>query len=254
MAPEDGMRQLRRLRLMQLADSALPLGATAHSFGLETLVAWNLLTAETLEAFLREYVEEAGALEAAFCRWAHRLAARWRASNTDDAHDASDEIVAKWLDLNAHLSALKPARESRAASATLGRRFLRLVLDLAHAEPGCDFVRRTLQASQRVDGDIHHCMAFGFVLGALALDDEEMAALTYLQQSLSGLVSACQRLLPLGQSHASAMLWRLKPALVAAVDGSRTSNADAYEITCFTPLVDLGGMRHPGLETRLFIS
>ncbi|MGZ3676320.1 MAG: urease accessory protein UreF, partial [Ktedonobacterales bacterium] len=130
----------------------------------------------------------------------------------------------------------------------------RLSLDLAGVEPGGELVRHALRVSQRAGGDIHYCAAFGLVLGALVLDDEEMAALTYLQQSLSGLVSACQRLLPLGQSHASAILWRLKPALVAVLDQRCTSEVDSHEITCFTPLVDLGGMRHPGLETRLFIS
>lgn len=64
---------LRLLQLMQLADSALPIGSTAHSFGLETLVVEDYLTVEHLEAFLREYFEEAGTLESAACRMAYRL-------------------------------------------------------------------------------------------------------------------------------------------------------------------------------------
>src|ERR1700674_2552922 len=65
---------LALLRLMQLADSALPIGTTAHSFGLETLVAEGDLDVEQLAPFLRDYLEEAGGVESAFCRLGHRLA------------------------------------------------------------------------------------------------------------------------------------------------------------------------------------
>jgi urease accessory protein UreF len=67
-----------------------------------------------------------------------------------------------------------------------------------------------------------------------------------LQQSVAGLVSACQRLMPLGQVAAARVVWNLKPAIVQA--------SAVTEILCFTPMPEIASMRHPSLETRLFIS
>src|SRR5271167_3418793 len=64
---------LAYLQLLHLADSAFPIGALSHSFGLETLVAANQLRATTLEIFLQGYLEEAGVTEAVFCRQAAKL-------------------------------------------------------------------------------------------------------------------------------------------------------------------------------------
>ena len=227
------------LRLTQLADSALPIGSAAHSFGLETLVAEGHLNVEQLEAFLRDYLDEAGGLESAFCRLGHRLV----------SHSDPSVFETEWLVLNQRLSAFKTARESRAASATLGRRFLQLVQSLEDRP----VLREALQVARTAGVDTHYSLAFGLVGGILEVD-ETATVLAYLQQSLIGLVSACQRLLPLGQSQASRIVWRLKPALIELAGRSEALALTTDDVAIFTHLPDIGSMRHPILTTRLFIS
>src|SRR6266403_964147 len=101
------------LELLQLSDSALPVGAAAHSFGLETLVEDKMLRPENLEIFLRDYLAEAGVLEATFVRRA------WRGENPSG--------------LSSEFEARRPARESRDAALKMGRRFVELFKALSGA-------------------------------------------------------------------------------------------------------------------------
>lgn len=211
--------RLSLLKLIQLADSALPIGGAAHSLGLETLIAENLVTAESLPQFLRDYLEETGVLEAIFCRAAYRAAS------------------ADWAMLNHRLSARKPARESRDASLTLGRRFLQLFQTLEH----CDIPA----------GDAHLAPAFGYAGRILGLA-ENLITEVYLHQSAMALVSASQRLMPIGQQRASHLIWDLKPAILEAAEASARSAPETA--AAFAPLAELASMRHVSLETRLFIS
>jgi urease accessory protein len=255
------------LTLLQLADSALPIGVAAHSFGLESLIAEGWLRVEGLETFLRDYLAEAGKLECTFCLQAHSLglelasdeqsstySSSSESTREQHPHDLSpyhagrDRFLQSWPDLNARLSAFKTARESRQASITLGRRFLQLACNV-EAHP---FLPAIANDSRAAHCDIHHSVAFGLVCGLCGVSANNTGQ-GYLQQVLTGLISACQRLLPLGQSQASRILWLCHTAVQATVQQSIVAAATG-EICSFTGLLDLASMRHPALEKRLFIS
>jgi urease accessory protein len=238
--------ELALLQLLHLADSAFPIGALAHSFGIESLVSRGLLAPADLEVFLRGYLEEAGTVEATFCRQAALL-----------AREAEVEFpCARWRELNLRLAVLRPAREARAGSATLGRNFLRTVLALGELR----ILRKVLEdmeqssppnSSDCYSGVIEHSAAFGLVGGALRFDEDSIV-LAYLHQMVFSFVSAFQRLLPLGQTHATRILWNLKPAILEVANHTAACSLD--NLSTFTPLMDWGAMEHPALRTRLFVS
>ncbi len=214
------------LQLQQLADSAFPIGSAAHSFGLESLVAAGFLSVDNLVLFLEDYLNETGALEAAYC-----------------VRSCSRPGIPEWLAWNVELGARKVARESRDASSALGRRFLRLAANISGAE--------LLIAASDSAAEVHLAPCFGLVAGVLGIEARTASA-AYLQQSMTGLVSACQRLLPLGQTQAHRILWNLKPAILRAAEQGATTQPS--RMSCFTPLIDLASARHATLYTRLFMS
>jgi urease accessory protein len=220
------------LQLLQLADSALPVGSMAHSFGLETLVFDGDIESgvqscpASLRAWIEDCLSESLLLDAVFCREAHARALQ-RAS-----------VFA----LNEQLSALRLAREAREASLTMGRRFAALAAAL-HPGPA-------LSSLASLD-ELHHSVAFGYVLGVLTID-ADLAVSAFIHQCVMNVISAAQRLLPLGQIQANRLAWDLKPAILETVKQTRTSSTST--VCSFAHLPEMASMRHCCLPTRLFIS
>jgi urease accessory protein len=220
------------LQLLQLSDSALPVGSLAHSFGLEALVFDEDIepSVQSCPSSLRWYLEdclsESLLLDAVFCREAHTRALQG----------------ASVFDLNRQIGALRLARESREASLTLGRRFAALAAAL-HPVPA-------LSALASLE-EMHHSVAFGYTFGILAIDPD-LTVGAFLHQSVLNIVSAAQRLLPLGQIQANRIAWDLKPAMLEAVERTRTVSPSM--VCSFAHLPEMASMRHPCLPTRLFIS
>ena len=230
------------LRLLHIADSALPVGATAHSFGLETLIQDGDVDLPLLERWFGDYLIEAGTVDAHYCRHAHEIGLRM--------DEGSPEVwLGDWRAANQELGALRPARESRAAAHALGGRLLRLLADL---EPQPAW--QSVLASDATE--THYCCVFGLG-GALLGLDADVTALALLRQNVAGLVSACQRLMPLGQGRAGQLLWKLQGAIAAAAAavGPAPVSAPGADLPfTFTALLDVGSMRHPQRSVRLFIS
>jgi len=220
------------LQLLQLADSALPVGSMSHSLGLETLIFDEDIDSSvqkcpgSLTGYLQDSLSESLLMEAVFCREAHGRALQGKPV----------------CDLNQQNSARKQARESREASLAIGRRFARLAAAL-HSAPA-------LSALAGLE-ELHHSVAFRYTLGILAID-ADLTVSAFLHQTVISLISAAQRLLPLGQTLASRMAWDLKPAILETVERSRSLSFST--VGSFAHLPELASMRHRCLPTRLFIS
>lgn len=231
--PIDDLRA--ELALQQLADSAFPTGAFAHSFGLETYIQEGVIhDGTTLETFI------AGTLRHGTRRSdALALAA---------AHAAmSDDDLPTILELDGRLTALKSATELRQASVQIGRQFLRTALRLYPVEP----LRRLRQFVEEGDCQGHHSVVFGAVC-AVAGVGQGRAVAAYLHAHAAGQVSVAVRLIPLGATEGQRVLRSLHPAILETAEFVMESPDG--ELGGFTPALEIRSMQHARLFARLFLS
>jgi urease accessory protein len=223
------------LSLFQFSDGLFPAGGYAHSFGLETYVQEGVIRdLEGVEKFIRAYVKgSVGPCDAVAVVAALSL-----------AH--ADNLSA-CLELDETLDAMKPVAEFREASRQMGRQTLRVAVALTNHPLPSALMNHV--ESYRTPG--HHAVVFGLVGGVLGWPRRE-AATAFLYTTASLLVGASLRLLPIGQVAGQGLLHRLGPLIVElAADAEKKEVGD---LSSFIPGIEIAGIRHATLESRLFRS
>lgn len=225
------------LRLLLLSDSALPTGSFCHSYGLETCLSQQRLSCDVgrVQALLAAIVREGLARgEGPAFVLAYRATAR---SQLQELVELDQEALAMHL----------PAEWRRASVAT-GRRLLAIGAQL-WPSPILEAYRH---AVDRGDATGARPIVAAMIHQAAGIPLEP-ALLSYLYSAVQGLVSAVVRLAPLGQTQGVKLL----SALLESELGEAAKCALAtprWQVGSFLPELEIMGMQHERLPTRLFVS
>ena len=217
------MNSIALLQLLQMFDSQFPVGAFAHSGGLETYAAAGARVDELREVLQAQISLGWGRGElAAAC-----LA--WRAADL-----AALEALARTVD------AYKVVPATRDASVRLGRRTLALLQRLHPASCGSIAIELP-----------HHAVVVGAAGRRLDIDLKSVL-LAFAEHLACGLVTAATRCMPVSPAQAQRLLTDVQPALCEAV--ALTEDAPEQRLFTSTPAIDIRAHQQTLLRTRLFQS
>lgn len=223
-------------RLMNWMSPAFPIGSFSYSQGLETAVTHGEVEdRDSLVAWIAASTRHGpGLLDAVGVRQTMQVAAARNA--------------AAMRRLTAELIALAGSAELRAQTLAQGRAF-REAIDTAWALPA--EAEAAFQAVLADPSPIPLPVAFGLAANGHAVP-ADLATQAYLSEYAANLVSAGVRLIPLGQRDGQRAIAALEPVIMETCSVSAALTLD----TVFTsaPAIDLAGIQHETLYTRLFRS
>jgi urease accessory protein len=226
------------LRLLQLGDSALPIGGYSHSWGLEAAIDRNL-------------VADAASLERWACLWLRYAVGPCEGVVVaTSCRAAQQQQWANVLEANELLWASLAPPTLRQASRDLGEQLLALAEAWPWAAENVAALRVCSQHAPKLS-EWHHAPVFATLAAAAGCTASEAVAV-YLHQAALGVLGAGVRGIPIGHSHGQQILARLHgeiETLAGELAGRPLETAGsfcpAYEMFCYA---------QSHLYTRLFRS
>ena len=214
-------------RVLHFSDSALPVGAYAHSFGLEGVIQMGIVhDKETLRTFLKRDVTTALAhIDLPLTALAHHA-----------AMDGQDEELKRLDQLS---FALRPTRQLREAASKIGRQ-------------QASIYSKTWSKVEKIK--LPHEQS-PIVLGALFAYEKApvMAAMwSMAYQTFSALLQAALKLLPIGPGATQELLHDALSSISKRLEAAL--QIPESEIGSFNPVWDIGASQHEHAPARLFIS
>jgi len=220
---------------LQIAGGSFPTGCFNHSYGLETYIQEGRARhAGDIEKLMIAFMEASLGTDAVFVKEAHGAAEVGDTERLQFLHDL--------------YSAVKTARETHEASLKTGRSLLRGVQTLLD---DAEAIRAGRFLPLKPPPVLHYPVAYGTIAAMLRLPPDETVE-TYLFSGAASLVSVASRIMPLGQTEAQKLLFRLNRVLTSwRID---VSGLCLEKLQTFSPGLEVASMRHETLYTRLCMS
>jgi urease accessory protein len=221
---------------MQLGDSLFPSGAFAHSYGLEQLAREGVVRGpDALHRFVASVLRQT----LAPCDGVASLRA-FDAARLED--------MASVVETDRALVRMKAPQELRAASLATGQRMLDEVSPHVVA-PFLQEYAAVVKADRSLGSQP---VAFGVVCAALGVEEATSVVAALLQMSVTAVLQAAMRLLPVSHRDVQATLHCLRP-IIASLASEVVADA-AVPLRSFQPQQDIASMRHEAATARLFAS
>jgi urease accessory protein len=229
------MELSRFLTYVQLLDSALPVGAFAHSFGLETAVqSEKVSTMDDLERYIRVQI--------------HGSLIRMEGVAIKQMYTALEqEDYSSFCFLDQIIHIQRTPKESRDGIHKMGKRFLRLAKALY---PWMEFSKLE-QAIADHKGYGTFPAVHAYVSFQLKIPCDE-AVQGYLYTSVQTIVNSALRLMSIGQTEGQQMIYR--SIAIIGDEWRKHQMRPDVGMHSFAVAQDIDAMNHETLYSRLFMS
>lgn len=220
-----------RFMLLQINDALFPIGAFAHSYGLETYVFNGLVnTEETAERYIKAYIHNSLLY--------NELLAIVLAYKYVQNRDLPSIIRLEGLYI-----ASKSCSEIREATRRLSQRFIKNI----------NLVSEDLFWNEYVAAALEHAHTFSYGVWCELQGMELMEILeAYLYSQVSNMVTNCVKLIPLSQSQGQKILTNLHFCMREAIN--RVVELDEEDFIRGCPGMDIASMQHEVMYSRLYMS